>query len=414
MSDRQLRERLGEIPIDDESGAEERAWRVVSAAYGERYPEAAPRHIRRLVLALAASAVLLGLALTPAGAEVVDAVEEVIGIGEEDAKPALRSLPAAGELLVQSPSGPWIVRGDGSKRLLGDYGDATWSPRGMFVAAADGRQLVAVDPVGQVRWTVTAAGPVRDPRWSPSGYQIAYRSGDDLRVVAADGTADRLLERDAAPIAPAWRPVPETKLQAESGAPGTEQLSFVGADGRPSLVDAISGERIPGPSPAPLDRARYGAIRKIAWSADGERFVTMSERAVLADDPFLPDTGTFNYVATRGASIVDAALAPNHEDLAVLEHGSGRSEIHVLAIARGERSRPGPLFAGPEAITGITWSPDGRWLLTGWRSADQWIFLRADHPRRLVAIDEISRQFDPGDGGGGSFPSVSGWVLPQR
>jgi hypothetical protein len=414
MSDRQLRDRLGEIPIDDESGAEERAWRVVGAAYGERYPAAAPRHIRRLVLALAASAVLLGLALTPAGAEVVDAVEEVIGIGEEDAKPALRSLPTSGELLVESEAGPWVVREDGSKRLLGDYGDATWSPRGLFVAAADGRQLVAVDPLGQVRWTVTAAGPVRDPRWSPSGYRIAYRSGKDLRVVAADGTDDHLVARDVTPVAPAWRPVLDAKLAASSGTTGSEQLSYVDQGGRPELVDADTGDAVPGGLPGSLELERRGPIQEIGWTPDGDRFVTMSNTALVTDGVISSGGGFFAYVATGGAALLDFGVAPDGERLALLERGSRVSKINSVVLSREPRMPSGPLFAGSGAIGGLAWSPDGRWLLTGWRSADQWLFLRADQPRRLVAIDEISRQFDPGDGGTASFPSVSGWVLPQR
>ena len=47
---------------------------------------------------------LLAIGLSPAGAKVGDLVSDVVGIGEPDAKPALRSLPAAGELLVESPS----------------------------------------------------------------------------------------------------------------------------------------------------------------------------------------------------------------------------------------------------------------------------------------------------------------------
>ncbi len=55
---------------------------------------------RRLILAVAAGAVALAIGLSPAGAKVGDLVSDVVGIGEPDAKPALRSLPAPGELLV--------------------------------------------------------------------------------------------------------------------------------------------------------------------------------------------------------------------------------------------------------------------------------------------------------------------------
>ena len=169
------------------------------------------RRARRLVLVAVGGAAALAIGLSPAGAKVGDLAEnmaEAVGIGADDAKPALRSLPAAGELLVESEQGPWIVREDGSKRLLGDYDEASWSPRGLFVAAAKGRELIAVDPAGEVRWTIDAPGPVSDPRWGGIGFdtRIAYRSGDDLWVVDGDGSDERLLARDVAPVAPAWRP----------------------------------------------------------------------------------------------------------------------------------------------------------------------------------------------------------------
>ena len=83
-----------------------------------------------------------------------DLVHDVVEPGPENAQPALTSLPAPGRLLVTSPEGPWIVDRDGSQRLLGDYQEAAWSPSGLFAAVSRGRQLTAVDPVGNCagRW----------------------------------------------------------------------------------------------------------------------------------------------------------------------------------------------------------------------------------------------------------------------
>ena len=208
--------------------------------------------------------------------------------------------------------------------------------------------------------------------------------------------------------------MPDAKLTAASGTEGTEQLSFVGADGVSRLVDADSGERIEGVSPAPLDPERWGRLREIAWSAGGDRFMAMSRKALLTDDVLSPDAGNFSYVVRGAARLVDAALAPSGARLALLERGPGRSEIRLLEPARGDGGRSAPLFAGRGALTEITWSPDGRWLLAGWRSADQWLFLRSERPRRLVAIDELSDQFHPGDSGEAEFPRAEGWILPQR
>jgi hypothetical protein len=67
-------------------------------------------------------------------------------VGREPSQPALVKLPAPGRLLVLSPAGAWVVDGDGSKRLLSGYEDASWSPRGLYVVATRGHQLVALDP----------------------------------------------------------------------------------------------------------------------------------------------------------------------------------------------------------------------------------------------------------------------------
>ena len=127
-------------------------------------------------------------------------------IGVEHARTALFRLPAPGRLLVESAKGPWIVRPDGSKRLLGPYREASWSPHGLFLAATGRDELAAVEPGGRVHWTL-ARPAVRFPRWTGTrtDTRIAYLTGGRLHLVAGDGTGDREIAR-AAPVAAAWRP----------------------------------------------------------------------------------------------------------------------------------------------------------------------------------------------------------------
>ena len=99
-ADRELGRRLRDVRVPGEHEAEERSWEIVRAAYAQRSPLAPARRTRRLVLALAGGAAALAIGLSPAGAKVGELVREMgdaVGIGEQDAKPALRSLPAAGE-----------------------------------------------------------------------------------------------------------------------------------------------------------------------------------------------------------------------------------------------------------------------------------------------------------------------------
>ncbi|QIB47035.1 S9 family peptidase [Streptomyces aureoverticillatus] len=75
--------------------------------------------------------------------------------------------------------------------------------QGVVAYAADAHARVVAFALSGVLWTVRTdsgaprridtAGPVVDPRPSPDGSLIAYVTGGALRVVAADGTADRAL-----------------------------------------------------------------------------------------------------------------------------------------------------------------------------------------------------------------------------
>ena len=184
MSDDRVRGALQSVAPPGELDAERRTWAVVRAAYDEREPGAPARHIPWAAVGAALLlAAVVAVAATPAGPAVLDAVRAVLG--SDDASPGLRSLPAPGRLLVTSGDGVWVVREDGSKRRLGDYAGAAWSPAGRFVVVTDERHVVAVEPdSGDVRWSLTRRA-VRDARWMPgSGTRVAYRSGSSLRVCA--------------------------------------------------------------------------------------------------------------------------------------------------------------------------------------------------------------------------------------
>jgi WD40-like Beta Propeller Repeat len=235
---------LQNVEIPGEYEARRRTWEVVRAAYAERERIAWPRrHARSLVLAAAAVAVVAA-AVTPPGRSVVDSVRRTIGV--EHAQRELFRLPAPGRLLVQSERGAWVVQPDGSRRLLGRYRDASWSPRGKFVAAIlDGRTLVALEPNGTVHWEKPQRVRLASPRWSYEGYRIAYLAGSRLRVINGDGTGDRLIGAADPAVAPAWRP-------------RTHELAYV-AHGVTKVVDVDSGKAL---RPRAADSARlHAAVR---------------------------------------------------------------------------------------------------------------------------------------------------------
>jgi hypothetical protein len=302
-------------PNEHEAAA--RAWRVMHAAYRARAPVAWPRRHARPLVAAAIVAAALAAVLSPPGRSVVHSLRKAVGV--ENAQTELFSLPSPGRLVVSGRGGAWVVNADGSKRRLGAYRDAAWSPHGLFIAAVRPDELVALDPKGNVRWTLPRRSP-RFPAWTGTltDTRIAYVAGGRLHVVAGDGTGDRTIGR-AALVPPVWRP------------------------GR--VIAYANGRRVVG-----YDTASQRPVRHASLRAGGP---------------------------------------------AIRRH-AGQSEV-----VSGRRV----LFRGTGVFDQIVRSPDGRWLLVTWPTADQWVFIRL-HPRKIVGVSRISTQF-------GGFPHVGGWCCSR-
>ena len=366
-----MRKELERVEVPGEHDARVRAWKLVEAAYAERTPRPQRRSWRPLALVAAALAVLAA-GLSPPGRAVLGEVREVVGV--ERAEPALFSLPSGGRVLVSAETGTWIVQRDGSRRRLGDYREASWSPFGRFVVATRVNELVALEPDGEVRWKLARPG-VRLARWggTRSDTRIAYVSGRTLRVVAGDGTGDTLVSRDVVPVAPAWRPA------------AGHAVAFVAADGRVHLFDV--GRR------RTILRSQNRIVRPVAleWSRDGSTLLALGELSVE------PVVGGGDQVRLEGKG-VGLAAGPRGRTFAVVEQlASGRSRVSAL----GE---PRELFVGKGTIDSAAWSPDGSWLLVAWRDADQWVFVRARGAPRLRAASDAAGQFESA-----GFPRVEGW-----
>jgi hypothetical protein len=375
-----------------EPAAEERAWAVVRRAHAKREPvPAARRSLLRPALALAVVLIAVAAALTPPGRAVGDWIRDRVG-GQEPSEPALARVPGGGRLLVVSERGVWAVRSDGSKRLLGAYENASWSPQGLFVVVTRGRRVLALEPDGDPRWSLTRPDMVAQARWAPSGFRVAYRAGASLRVVAGDGSGDRLLARDIQPVAPAWLPGRHNVV------------AYLGGEGRIHLVN-VDTRRELWRSPA------LARVRQLEWSRNGRRLL------VVAPDRI----ELFTRSGSRLPRAVEpppnrvigrVAPAPNGRAFAYteLDRDAGRSAV---VLVRGVRQPARTLFAGAGSFVELAWSPGGRWLLATWPSADQWLFLRMPGVGRVVAVSGIGREFDPGAESDSPFPRVTGWCCPR-
>ena len=354
-----IKQGLEDVPVDP--AAEERAWSVVRAAYRDRVPS--PRAARRrgpLVAAAVAVAVVAAL-LSPPGRAVVHAVRRSIGVSH--AAPALFRLPAPGRLLVSGPGGAWVVAADGSKRRLGSYPQASWSPHGLFVVAATRDGLAAIEPgSGDVHWSLARPG-ISVPRWGGTirDTRVAYLSGDVLRVVGGDGRGDVAVSTRVR-VAPAWKP--ESHVLAYATASGV------------SVVDVDTRRLV----------ARHAApgARELAWSPDGRTLATVVRGGVL-----LWHGSARHVLRVHGVRAV--AFSPDGA-LALLR----RRDVLVRSGDGGLVT----LFRSRGVLDGVVWSPDGRRVLTTIPAADQLVILGGPGVR---AVDHLARQF-------GGAVSLDGWM----
>jgi hypothetical protein len=380
-----VKQALARLQAPDERAAQARTWEVVSHAYRERPPAIRRRSRRRLAFAPVLIALVAALTLTPAGATVSRLLRHALGVPH--AARALHPLPAPGTLLVSGPNGTWTVSADSSRRRLGSWPQASWSPHGLYIAVAGGGTLAAIDPRGVTQWAL-ARRAVSDPRWyPPTGFRVAYRSGSTLRVVAGDGTDDHLLAGDVAPVAPAWRP------------DHPYQLAYVQRR-RVVLRDADSRQVI-WIRPA-------GSVRKLGWSADGSRLLILGRGSARVLTPTGKTVATIT--STPAAPVLDGSLSPDGRQLALVRGGAGQGVL--LAQLNSPRPPLRGVLSGP-AIQQVDWSPNSRWLLVSWPAADQWVFVAVHGAPRIAAVSGIARQFTTRSAGRG-FPRLDGWCCTAR
>jgi hypothetical protein len=370
---------LERVAIPEETGAEERAWQVVRVAYAEREPSKPRPQRGRMRVGIATACVtaaLVAVGVSPAGSGLLHSIRKEIGLTH--AAPALTRLPAPGALLVTSKAGPWLVQPDGSKRLLGLYAEASLSPHGLFVAVTRRHELLAVDPQGNVRWSLARVRRIALPRWAPDGYRIAYLDGSSLRIVAGDGTGDYELVRVAAQVPAAWRP---SSLHEHV-------VVYVTRGDRLVLADVDTGHvlarrRLPGPA-------------QLAWSSDGRRLVAVTPHAIAVFDR---DGAPLDAIHLRRRAGAIAFVPGTHRLSVVL--GGARSDAVTYDLDH-PGGKPQEVFSGSGRFSALNWSPNGRWLLIAWPTANQWLFVSNDG--RAKAVADIAAQFQ-----GSQAPAPAGW-----
>ena len=371
-------------PAPGEREAGERGWHLVRRAYEERL--AAPRErSRRPFVAVAIGVAILAAALSPPGLAVWGSLRDAVR-GAQNTRPALFSLPVPrSRLLVNSAEGAWVVQSDGSKRLLDGYREASWSPHGLYLAAVHGDELRALEPNGDVHWSIGRA-TLASPRWSSHGNgdeRVAYLTGSTLRVIGGDGRGDHALGRHVSAVAPAWRP-------------RTHVVAYANGGGGLIVRNADTGS------------VQWGAElpqrpRALQWSGDGRYLLVRGASSLTV----FGATGTprLTPIGPGAASIVDAAFQPRTDAVAFVQHAGTRSVVWFYPQLRPDGTVARRVISVAGSLDRVAWSPDGHWLLLSWRSADEWLFIRSASVRKVVPVAGIADAFGPA-----AVPA--GWCCP--
>jgi Tol biopolymer transport system component len=229
-----------------------------------------------------------------------------------------------------------------------------------------------------VHWSIGRVGRIRKPRWSFDGFRIAYFAGGALRIVNGNGTADRLLTRDVRPGPAAWQP-------------NTHDLAYVNRARKIQIANVDKRNR----------RATVqtrSTPRQLEWTSDGKRLIAVQRHAVEIFWQRGPRIGGLD----RGSAwVVAASISPNGKSIAFIETHGDRSTLQLTGVLGGPT---GPVFSGAGTFRNVIWSPDGRWLLLDWSSADQWLFIRQP-VKKIGAVSNIRVNF-------GEAPTVNGWCCP--
>lgn len=246
----------------------------------------------------------------------------------------------------------------------------------------DASRIVAVGADGNGRprdLTEPRDGVLEErPTWSPDGSMIAFQSidretGPTAWVMRADGSARRLVARDAGP--PVWS-LDGKSLVCEITDPRDEHVAAYPLDG--------GAPRRLGPYRSGLQesrgRFRHRLGREVSWQRDGSRVAYVDDAGeVIVSRP----DGSEKRQLTGPKEAMMPAWSPDGDTIAFVRGDDGDSEVYVVD-ADGENERRVVDGAGPQ------WSPDGTELLVD-------DVRRKEIGFKIVSLASLRPQFFDGD-----------------
>jgi hypothetical protein len=132
-----------------------------------------------------------------------------------------------------------------------------------------------------------------------------------------------------------------------------------------------------------------GSAIKLEWSASGSRLLVLTRR----DAQMLSASGqTRTTIKLGGANrLVTGSMSPNGTTLALV--GQQGVQISHLTPSSGARGAAVASVLPGTGIHDATWSPNSRWLLISWPTADEWVFVATGKKPHLKATSRIAQRF---------------------
>jgi WD40 repeat protein/serine/threonine protein kinase len=275
------------------------------------------------------------------------------------------------------------------KGHAGEVASVSWSPDGKRLAtgsvdgtarvwdAADGRQLFSLKVHGS--WAYSVA-------WSPDGERLATGNVDGTATVwnAVDG-------QELLPLK-GHRDI----VRSVSWSPDGKRLATGSVDATAKVWDAADGHELL------TLKGHTAMVRSVPWSPDGKRLATASNDGTAR---VWDAVGGRELLLLKGHTrvVCDVCWSPDGMQLAtagyegtvkVWDAVGDRGLVTIQAHTNGDR-RLVPLQGPTNAVSALSWSPDGRRLATGspdrtakvWEVATGKLLAVQSHPD---AVDSVS------------------------